>query len=175
MNTQKFTLRDEDRSSEHLTGWLSVPALPALLHKKANRMMSRIRTEIQPATLIVYKIDRIANPPRKFEVSTFKIKDEEGFLLCVKNNLSPGESLDLKNTCALMTPVAEEIVSRWPKKIRPDSITLITDGGAIWFNPDYPFTSDMEWLGLHLTGSPSAIICAEKNHKPLSKEWMEDQ
>lgn len=61
--------------------------------------------------------------------------------------------------CSAFAPLAREIASRWPERVRPEIIGIATDGHRIVFSPEYPQCHGSEWLIFHQKGkAPAAII-----------------
>lgn len=148
--------------------WLTVPSLGGRMAKRMERTIADISSRLPEGHLVLHRTMRIQDPPRKVEIEIYKYEGKVGSQAIIPLRLAAGQKKDWESICPDFIAVACEISDRWPSRVRPSALALISDGKSLWFNPGRPVGINGEWFTDHLRGeSPCAMIYHKSGDYPL--------
>lgn len=168
------TSTSPDRGPQPVSGrWLAVPPLAERLEAKLLRMLPRVRDELPRGHLLLHRTTRISTPPRRFAVEFLALDVEGEHVTCTPRALTGGQASDWEHLCVDLGAASAELCARWPSRMRPETMALLTDGRSIWFSPSHPSAVGPDWIRDHLSGrDPCALIIADRDFPPLTPAWF---
>lgn len=152
--------------------WVTPPPVENRLMRRGAASLEKLDDIIPENAFLVVRVLRIDNPPRALEIELHSVFPESGGHRIVGKLASEKEVADFEGYCPELISIAAELVDRWPRYARPQSVALLTDGKILAFNPGRPEGRGYAWLHDHLSGeSPCAHILGE-NEKPFAISRM---
>lgn len=140
------------------THWGLLPDVSAKNIKYAVAKLQMIRGVLAGAKgeILCLHID-VRSRRRPHNCTVWRGSSASGYVVEKANGHITGSLIN--ELCSAFAPLAREIASRWPERVRPEIIGIATDGHRIVFSPEYPQCHGNEWLILHQKGkAPASII-----------------
>lgn len=144
--------------------WVTPPPLDERLMRRGTASIERLRALLPENGFILVRVLRIDNPPRAIEIELHSVFSRTKGLEVAGQFASVQEATQFEGHCPEIIAIAAELMERWPRYGRPQSLALMTDGKILACNPGRPEARGYAWIEDHLNGeSPCALLLGQSD------------